>query len=45
VISYPNHPINPKAQTTPIITTKRVIKVALKERKKKKKIRASKDVR
>ncbi|CAI8417355.1 MAG: Uncharacterised protein [Polaribacter sejongensis] len=40
VISYPNQPINPKAHTTPVMTTKSVMKVALKERKKKKKITA-----
>ena len=39
-ISYLNNPINPKAQITPILTTKRVINVALMDLKKKKKINA-----
>ncbi len=40
VISYPNQPIKPKAQVTPIITNKSVINVALNDLKKKKKITA-----
>ena len=39
-ISYLNKPIKPKAHITPILTTTIVIKVALKDLKKKKKIKA-----